>query len=463
MHSDATPEARQLEKLRRINATLINRVKHLDDKRGSAHSAFQAAIALEKEVALRNHELEQALEQLYRKNEELAAAHAAAEAADRSKTRFLSAASHDLLQPLSAARLFLTALNDTALDPMQAELIERIGESFQDVENLMRAVLDISRLHSHNPAAVRHKVGPVSLARLLARLAAESTALAQDKGVQFRYVATSAVVESDPLYLRRIVQNLLTNAIRYTNHGKVLLGARQRGDRIVIEVHDTGIGIHPSEQERVFDEFHRANPDDSTRGVGLGLSIVKRACDMLGHQVTLRSAPRLGTCVSVAIRRSSGRVQAEPPPVFSTSTPAGLAGKGVIVIENDPPLRRAYEILLKHNWHMQAHIVMTTRDALALDLRPDAIIADYSLDGGDNGINSIRQLRAHHQQKLPALLVTAHANAELARNCRSEDIRVVAKPVRKRDLERLLLGLINKRGPEVPHEDIGRNDATFDL
>ncbi len=442
MHICGDRDQRQLEKLRRINEILIKRVKDLDDRRGSAHSAFQAAIALEKEVIIRNRELEQALEELYRKNEELAAARAAAEAADRSKTRFLSAASHDLLQPLSAARLFLTALNDTSLDELQTELIERIGHSFQGVEDLMRAVLDISKLHNQSNTAAQHKVGPVSLKRLLGRLADESAALAAAKRLDFRYVETQATVDSDPMYLRRIVQNLLANAIRYTNHGKVLLGVRRRKGQIVIEVHDTGIGIHPSEQERVFEEFHRANPDDATRGVGLGLSIVKRACDMLGHQVTLRSRPGLGTCVSVAIRASDGHAAPNAQPVFSTSSAKALAGKAVVVIENDPPLRRAYEILLKHNWQMQADIVATTEDALDLKGPFDAIIADYSLDGGETGVGSIRRLRAHHHRDLPALLITGHANPDLARACRGKDIKVVAKPVRKRDLERLLTGLI---------------------
>ncbi|TVP69802.1 MAG: hybrid sensor histidine kinase/response regulator [Rhodobacteraceae bacterium] len=438
----ADTDQRQLEKLRRINEILIKRVKHLDDKRGSAHSAFQAAIALEKEVFIRNRELEQALEELYRKNEELAAARAAAEAADRSKTRFLSAASHDLLQPLSAARLFLTALNDTTLDDLQTELIERIGHSFQGVEDLMRAVLDISKLHSHSNTSAQHKMGPVSLKRLLGRLADESAALAATKRLDFRYVETTATVDSDPMYLRRIIQNLLANAIRYTNHGKVLLGVRRRGARVVIEVHDTGIGIHPSQQDLVFEEFHRANPDEATHGVGLGLSIVKRACDMLGHEVTLRSTPGKGTCVNVALRASDGHAATHAQPVFSTSSPAGLVGKGIVVIENDPPLRRAYEILLKHSWQMRAQIVDTTEAALALSGPFDAIIADYSLDGGETGVTSIRRLRAHHRRPLPALLITGHANPDLARDCRREDIKVVAKPVRKRDLERLLMGLI---------------------
>ncbi len=431
-----------LEKLLRINSVLIERVKRLDDLRGSAHSAFQAAIALEKEVAARNRELEKALEDLHEKNEELAAARAAAEAANRSKTRFLSAASHDLLQPLSAARLFLTTLNDTDLNPLQTELIERVGNAFQGVEELMRAVLDISKLDAHNNGGVQLTIGPVSLGRLLSRLADEFHAIAAEKNLEFRFVETRAVVESDPHYLRRIVQNLLSNAIRYTESGKVLLGVRRRHGQVVIEVRDTGLGIPESEQLKVFEEFHRAHPTRSAPGVGLGLSIVKRACKMLGHEVMLHSVPGQGTVVCVSLRPSLGRAPAPTPPVFSSSVLSGISGREIIVIENDPPLRRAYEILLKDSWKMSAHVVGSTEAALAVSCNLDAILADYSLDGDDTGLQSIRQLRDRHGRKIPALLVTAHANADLTQKCRAEDIAVVAKPVRKRDLQRLLLGMV---------------------
>lgn len=440
---DTLPERdAQLAKLRRINAVLIERVKRLDDRRGSAHSAFQAAMALEEEVAARSRQLEQALEELRQKNEELAAARAAAEAANRAKTRFFSAASHDLLQPLSAARLFLATLSDTELDPLQAELVERAGTAFQGVEELMRAVLDISRLDAQEGTGARLVIGPVNLSRLLGRLIDEVRPMADAKGLDLRLVSCGATVESDPVYLRRILQNLLSNAIRYTDRGRVLVGVRHRGDAIVVEVHDTGIGIPADQQQRVFEEFHRAHPSTGIPGVGLGLSIVRRACEMLGHELRLDSAPGLGTAVRVLLRRSDRLAPSATAPYFSAPAPSGLENRALIVIENDPPLRRAYEMLLRDRWQMDSHIVASTEDALAVACRPEAILADYSLDGADNGLASIRRLRTHHRHPIPALLVTAHADADLARQCTGEDVALVAKPVRKRDLQRLLLSIM---------------------
>ena len=223
MLRDDDPPARQIEKLTRINQVLIDRIDRLEESRGSAWSMFQAAVALEQEVLARTRDLERAMADLSQRNRELAVARAAAEEANRSKTRFLRAASHDLLQPLSAARLFLSALADTQMDEHQAELTDRLGSAFESVEQLMHAVLDISRLDSQR---IEFNRQPVALDDLFRRLAAEFAPLAEAKGLRLTFMPTGNVVESDPIFLRRIAQNLVSNAIKYTQRGGVAVGAR---------------------------------------------------------------------------------------------------------------------------------------------------------------------------------------------------------------------------------------------
>ena len=231
---------RRIAKLTRINAALIERLDRFDSTRGSAWSMFQAAMALEKEVRARTRDLERRWSDLSQKNIELAAARQAAEEANRSKTRFLRAASHDLLQPLSAARLFLSTLATTDLGGDQADLVKRLGNAFESVDELMHAVLDISRLDSQR---IEFNRKPVALGKLFLRLRDEFSPQAAARGLDLRFVPTTITIDSDPIFLRRIAQNLVSNAVKYTGHGKVLVGVRRHGARAWLEVHDTGIGI----------------------------------------------------------------------------------------------------------------------------------------------------------------------------------------------------------------------------
>ena len=215
-------DERRIEKLNRIADVLVERIDKLEEGRGSAWSMFQAAVALEQEVQARTRDLEKALADLSERNRELAVARAAAEEANRSKTRFLRAASHDLLQPLSAAKLFLSALKDTALDDFQSELALRLSGAFESVEELMHAVLDISRLDSER---IEFQRKPVDLGGLFRRLAIEYAPMAESKGLKLTFAPTSAVVLSDSVFLRRIAQNLVSNAIRATRRPARACGA----------------------------------------------------------------------------------------------------------------------------------------------------------------------------------------------------------------------------------------------
>ncbi|MCF3974284.1 ATP-binding response regulator [Paracoccus salsus] len=436
MLRDDDPPERQVAKLRRINEVLIDRIDRLEESRGSGWSMFQAAVALEQEVLTRTRQLEKAMADLSQRNRELAVARAAAEEANRSKTRFLRAASHDLLQPLSAARLFLSALTDTPMDAQQQELTQRLSGAFESVEQLMHAVLDISRLDSQRIEFDRQ---PVPLGELFRRLAAEYAPLAEAKGLRLSFVATDLVVESDPVFLRRIAQNLVSNAIKYTNRGGVVVGVRRQGPTCWLCVHDSGVGIPAVDRNRIFDEFQRLGNDSGTPGMGLGLSIVRRACSKLGHPISLESEAMRGTVFKIGLPRVEGGDvdrRTKPPDAAMLA----LRGRVALVVENDPDMRRGYEMILKDRLGMVPRVTGGTAEAVATmgEEPPDVILADYSLENGDTGVSAIVTLRAMAGRAVPAVMVTAHRDPEIARTCAAMGVYLMEKPVRPAELGEVL-------------------------
>lgn len=256
----------------------------LTNERAAVRALSYLNEALEARVSERTEELEAALEEAARANE--------------TKSRFVAAASHDLLQPLSAAKLFLSSAEEEASDEA-APVLGKARRALESVEHLMDALVDISRLDSGRTEV---HVGSVPLARLMRQLADELAPEARAKGLQLRVLPSSAVVASDPTYLRRILQNLLTNAVRYTHHGSVLMGARRRGTRISIEVLDTGPGIPQDRMRDIFREFQRLDSAASaSEGMGLGLAIVERACSLLDHDLSVQSELGKGTRFAVSL------------------------------------------------------------------------------------------------------------------------------------------------------------------
>lgn len=435
MLRDDDPPTRQVEKLTRINNVLIDRIDRLEESRGSAWSMFQAAVALEQEVLARTRDLERAMADLSQRNRELAVARASAEEANRSKTRFLRAASHDLLQPLSAARLFLSALTDTPMDEMQKELTDRLGSAFESVEQLMHAVLDISRLDSQR---IEFNRQPVALDELFRRLSAEFAPMAEAKELRLTFMPTGAVVESDPVFLRRIAQNLVSNAIKYTQRGGVAVGARRRGGMCWLCVYDTGVGIPAVDRNRIFDEFQRLTHDNGTPGMGLGLSIVRRACAKLGHPISLSSEAMRGTVFRVGLTLVEAGTQ--QPARSPDSAMLTLRGRVALVVENDADMRRGYEMILRDRLGMVPRIAGGTAEALATmgDEPPDVILADYHLENGDTGVNAIESLRAASDRPVPAVMITAHRDPQIARTCAAMGVDLLEKPVRPVELAEML-------------------------
>lgn len=437
-------DARKIEKLTRINQALIQRMERMDELRGSSYALTRTAAMLEREIMARNADLERALAELSAINAELAAARETADEANRAKSRFLRAASHDLLQPLSAAKLFLSHLAEIAADPVQADLVGRITASFDSAEELIRALLDIARLDSR---AFEANPGPVAVGRLFQRLAIDLQPLAAQRGIDLRFVMTAETVRSDPVLLRQIAQNLIINALKYSNGPKVLVGLRRDGDGAWLVVQDCGPGIDPADHARIFNEFERLSRADQP-GSGLGLSIVARACEQLGHPVELRSAPGSGSCFRVRLPRQR-QLPADPPPAPRTDRVADLAGRRILVVENDPGMRQAFGLLLRA-WGMEvsdAGSVEAARRAVRRGSRPpELVLTDYRLDDGETGLQTIAALRRDLGGAVPALIVSAESSESIRRIAGPLGVPVLEKPVAETELRRVLGRLLARAG-----------------
>ncbi|SFL35257.1 hybrid sensor histidine kinase/response regulator [Shimia haliotis] len=400
-------------------------------ERAAMRAISQVNETLERRVTERTLELQDAL--------------AEAERANASKSRFVAAASHDLLQPLSAAKLYMASLDTDIEDPDQLERLTKASSALQSVEHILGALLDISRLDSGR-AAIHTTDIPLDV--MLHQLHDELAPLAAEKGLRFDVVANSAHVASDITYLRRILQNLISNALRYTEQGRVLVGVRKRGDRVVVEIHDTGPGIPPEQQQKVFDEFHRVNATASAaEGLGLGLAIVDRACRLLHHPLTMRSTPS-GTRFSVDLPLASS-VSLPKEEVDDPVAGTPLAHRIVLLVENDTELRSAISMTLE-NWGADVLACKSQSEAIALlqeiELAPDVILADYQLDDGATGTGLITELRATYGP-LPAVVITANREPFVRSEAAALSAQLLYKPL---DLDALRAALeAQKISPDV--------------
>ena len=430
--------SRRVDKLERINAALMAHVERTMDQQGGAYSLFQTAIMLEGRVRARTEELTALMHSLERSNEALQAAKEEAETANRSKTRFLAAASHDLLQPLNAARLSLSALADLAAGPEAQTIARQVERGLETIEDLIKALIDISKLDA---GVVRPVIKPVRLADLVAGIEASFRPFAERKELRLVTRCDDIAVETDGVLLQRILQNLVSNAIRYTERGGVLIAARRRGPKTCrIEVVDTGRGIPEHERALVFEEFYRGGREgeDGGVGLGLGLSIVQRMASTLGHDIALHSrvghGTRLSLTLPVAAQRPDAQVRFAP---LATT----LTGARVLVIENDASTAEALQRLLR-NWDAE---VRTFADlaggvtALGEGLgRPDVMVIDYHLDHGACGFDVVDYLRRNKGWVTPVILTTADHSADIERHARAHGAELVHKPIKPAQLRSLL-------------------------
>ena len=392
------------------------------------------------ELTRANAKLTRQYEEKARVEEELRVAKERAEAAVSSKTRFLAAASHDLLQPLNAAKLLIFTLQETTRETRFEPMVERLEGAFASAEYLLHSLLDISRLESTDPDTV--SFSDVNLGAIMLGVMSDQALLAEQKSVRLGVVPCSLTVRSDPVYLLRSVQNLVVNAIQYTNPGgRVLVGCRRKPGAVVLEVWDTGIGIARKDQARIFDEFTRADNAAVGSGVGLGLSVVERACRLLGHRLKVRSKPGRGSVFSIEMDVVDGvapeALQQVPMPQSETEFEDHI----VMVIENDTDVLYGTTQWLEH-WGASVlpagSIDEARRFVTDTGMPPDIILADYQLDGTETGIGAIAQIRAMTETHVPAILVTADRSDAVRRLGEQNDVTVMTKPAELSRLRALI-------------------------
>jgi signal transduction histidine kinase len=372
-------------------------------------------------------------------NQALIAAKADAERANFSKTRFLAAASHDLAQPITAARLFVSALERNTLTPSAGALVTQAEGALTTAETLLTGLLDISRLDA---GAEEVRLTHFALAALLEPLAAEFQVLAASRSLVLRRARCRAVVRSDMRLLRRVLQNFLSNALRYTSKGRVLLGARRVGRMLRIEVWDTGPGIPPERHAEIFEEFRRIDvPDaDSARGLGLGLAIADRTARLLGHPLSLRSWPGVGSVFAITVPIGD-RAALAPAPAARTQGPDRVAGATVVCLENDPAVLSALQALLRE-WGCN---VIALRDRQSAESRlgngaavPDLMLIDYHLDGGVSGISVAQELRSAWRVDVPGIVITADHTQHAKQAAAIDGYQVLPKPIKPAALRALM-------------------------
>jgi len=365
------------------------------------------------------------LSRLQAVNEHLEEARGEAEAANAAKTSFLAAASHDLRQPMQALSMYTSVLEERVTEAAAMRVVNGIQLSVKTLEQLFDSLLDVAQIES---GVIRPRVGAFALMPLMEQVVRAELPLSAQKGLAVRVVPTSAHVLSDPALLERMLKNLLTNAIRYTEKGGILVGCRRSGAaHLRIEVVDSGIGIPTREQDRIFDEYYQVS-GASGQGLGLGLPIVKSLGDLLGHRVAVRSAPGRGSVFSIELQRVP---PSAVPAGLPAAVPPALSGARVVLVDDDVEIRDSVRLLLE-GWGCHAVSGASAAEVEeklhAQHLTPDALIVDYRLADSSTGPQVVERLRAMFGQGLPALMITGSPNAALLQRDFA-GIPVALKPV----------------------------------
>jgi signal transduction histidine kinase/ActR/RegA family two-component response regulator len=382
--------------------------------------------------------------ELAERNRELAERNEALEVANHMRTRFLAAASHDLRQPLHAMALFVDAIDETVRDPASRGAITRLRQCSQGLDDLLGGLLDVSKFDA---GAVPLERRAFALQPLLDRLQTEFQALADAKGVALQVRRTREIVWSDAELLERILRNLLANAVRYTDQGRVLVGCRRRGPDLRLEVWDTGVGIPADQRREIFREFVKLRSTGETRGLGLGLSIVERSARLLERPVELRSTPGRGSVFSIQVPRAAEvDLDGRAGPV---AVSARLADRSILVVDDDPDVRDAMAHALAA-WGCRASLAASVEEALRRckdhGAPPDAIVVDYQLPGDSNGVVVAQRLRGVLGASAPVVVITGDTSSDTAREVANAGYAVLHKPVKPARLRALLSHLLDTAG-----------------
>ncbi|MBI1386415.1 MAG: response regulator [Rhizobiales bacterium] len=380
--------------------------------------------------------------ELTKVNHALTEAKAKADEANLDKTRFLAAASHDILQPLNAARLYTSSLVDRAGEGEHGRLVHNIDASLEAVEDILGALLDISRLDT-GKLEPEYSVFPLN--ELIDRLVVEFTPVAEDAGLTLKTVPTTLWLRSDRRLLRRVLQNFLSNAIKYTERGRVLIGCRRQAGHVRIEVWDTGPGIPRAMQPLIFKEFHRLESSSrNVRGLGLGLSIVQRIGRVLKQPVSVVSTVGKGSMFAITVPVAGPVVRKGVEGEVARAV-GSLGGLSVLCVDNEPRIVESMRMLLE-GWGCTVSTAHSQAECLEVITRagrwPDAILADYHLDQG-TGLEAIEAIRAKAGASIPATIITADQSPELQRELREREIPLLRKPLKPAAL-RAVLGQVRQ-------------------
>ena len=390
----------------------------------------------------------------------LQAAKLDADLANVTKSRFLAAASHDLRQPLQSLAFLQGLLAKSVQGDREKELVKRLEQTLSAMSGMLNTLLDINQIEA---GVVRPELSVFPIGDLLRRLRDEFTYHAQAGGVELHVVASDVSVRSDPALLEQMIRNLVSNALKYTPKGRVLVGCRRRKGLLSVEIWDTGIGIAEEDQQAIFAEYHQVGnaARERSRGMGLGLSIVQRLGELLGHRVRVRSWPGRGSVFSIEAPIAETQVAPRPRAQIDCRPDAGLHRKGkVLVIEDDPEVRDLLVLLLRGEGH---RVAIATEAAGALDfvarggLRPDVILTDYNLPGGMTGLEVIAKIRERLHDHLPAIILTGDISTETLRLASAQDCIQLNKPVKLSDLARLIQTLLPPPRPRAapPTGEVG--------
>jgi len=359
--------------------------------------------------------------------EEISRAWKSAALADQAKTSFLSAASHDLRQPLQTLRFLHAALEPHLPDGEGRSLAGGMARSLDTMSSILSSLLDVNRLETGN---LRPSASDFAIGEVFDSLAADFADSVAEKGLRWRMVHSRLVVRSDKRMLETMLRNLLSNAVRYTDRGTVLLGCRRAGDNIRIEVWDSGIGISEDQLPQIFQEYYQGADSEARGGFGLGLAIVRRIGGVLGHRIDARSTPGKGAVFSIEVPRgdaSNDTAEKAPTPIYEKINFPGV----VLVVEDEASVRASLTRLLNMKG-IDAIVVATADDALAKinrqEIRPDLLICDYNLRGSANGIDTVNALRTSLGWNIPAIVMTGDIRSEVVEAVAAQGISVLIKP-----------------------------------
>lgn len=432
-------------RLRKTVDALMKRVERDIDQQADAFTLFQTAAKLEEAIKVRTKELETVNRRLTHElgvrqqiEEALRLAKEQAEAADKLKTRFLAAASHDLRQPLNSALLFLEAIEGSGLPAKELGFLNKTKVALGSLNSLFGTLLDVTKLDS---GMIDPHINHFAIADVLDPLASEYAELSSNSSVSFRYVRSSAVVRSDQHLLETVMRNLVTNAIRYTPAGKVLIGCRRLHQKVRICVHDTGVGIPATELKRIFEAYYQsANPRvTQAAGMGLGLSIVDRIATLLSLQLHVISAPGKGSLFAVDVPLGDAVKLAEPRD--ATAFPDNLPDRIMVVIDDNSDVLISMKANIER-WGCRSVFAQDASQALveliSADLEPDIIVSDYHLAHGENGIDAIEQIRQEFSNHIFGVLMTSDPNPGIREMSQRHGYGFITKPLNLAKLRALI-------------------------